>query len=73
MPQAPSLRARAKSGTLLAIAFNVPNPVMTIRFFKSKSCLYKTSNYVMICHCESRFIGMWQSKNITFLQFHQIF
>jgi hypothetical protein len=25
------------------------------------------------CHCESRFIGMWQSKNITFLQFHQIF
>jgi hypothetical protein len=52
MPHTPSRSARAKSGTLLAIAFNVPMPVITIRFFKSKPCLYKSSKFV-IFHCDN--------------------
>jgi hypothetical protein len=39
MPQTPFLSAHEKSETLLAIAFKVPMPVMTIRFFKPNPCI----------------------------------
>jgi hypothetical protein len=57
MPHTPSRSARAKSGTLLAIELSVPNPVITIRFFKSKPYLYKNSKFV-IFHCEVTAVTM---------------